>query len=221
MSEQTWAAVDQYLADLFVAKDPALAAALADSEKAGLPQMQVSPVQGQLLHLLARTIQAKNILEIGALGGYSTIWLARGLLPGGRLVTLELNPKHAEIAKANVARAGLTNVEFILGPAMESLAKLADQKRGPFDLIFVDADKPPAAEYFNWSLRLSHSGSLIIVDNVIRHGAVIDAASKDAAVQGIRRFNEVLAKEKRAIAAPIQIVGSKGYDGLTIVLVTK
>ena len=220
MLQEQWTAVDRYLSEMLLPADPALEAALAASAAAGLPSMQVSPIQGQLLHLLAKSINAKAILEIGALGGYSTIWLARALPPSGRLLTLEVNPKHAQVAQSNLARAGVSNVELILGPAMESLARLAAQQRGPFDLIFIDADKPPAAEYFSWSLKLAHPGSLIIVDNVIQHGSVIDAASSNASVQGIRRFNELLSSQKRVIATTLQTVGSKGYDGLTIALVT-
>ena len=164
---------------------------------------------------------AKNILEIGALGGYSTIWLARGLLPGGRLITLELDPTHAQVARANVARAGLADVvELRLGRALDLLPQLAAERLGPFDLIFIDADKPRIPDYFTWAMKLSRPGSLIIVDNVVLQGTVIDAASTDASVQGLRRFNQMLAAESRVTATTIQTVGSKGYDGLTFVLVT-
>jgi predicted O-methyltransferase YrrM len=169
---------------------------------------------------LARLVDARRVLEIGTLGGYSTIWLARALPKGGHVITLEVNPKHAEVARANVARAGLASaVEIRLGAALESLPKLLTEKLGPFDLMFIDADKANIPQYFTWSLKLSRPGSLIIVDNVVRKGAVIDADSDDPDVQGVRRLNEVLAKEKRVTATTIQTVGSKGYDGFTIALV--
>src|SRR5215472_18000749 len=166
MSQEQWTAVDRYIADLFIASDPALDAALADSEAAGLPSINVSPVQGKLLHMLARLQGARNILEIGTLGGYSAIWLARALPAGGRLITLEANPKHAEVARANIARAGLTDVvDLRLGKAIETLPQLAAEKLGPFDLIFIDADKPGYPDYLFWALELSQPGSLIIADN--------------------------------------------------------
>ena len=212
--------MDRYLADLLVPPDPALDAALADSAAAGLPAIHVSPNQGKLLHLLARIQGARNILEIGTLGGYSTIWLARALPSDGRLVTLEFDSRHAEVARKNIARAGLSNiVDLIVGRALDTLPKLASQNRGPFDLIFIDADKPSTADYFTWALKLSRRGSVIIIDNVVRKGAVIEAESKDVNVQGIRRFNDVLAKEKRVAATAIQTVGTKGYDGFAIAVV--
>ena|SRR5947207_1687281 len=218
--QEQWTAVDRYLADLLVPPDPALDAALADSAAAGLPAIHVSPNQGKLLHLLARIQGARNILEIGTLGGYSTIWLARALPSDGRLVTLEFDSRHAEVARKNIARAGLSNiVDLIVGRALDTLPKLASQNRGPFDLIFIDADKPSTADYFTWALKLSRRGSVIIIDNVVRKGAVIEAESKDVNVQGIRRFNDVLAKEKRVAATAIQTVGTKGYDGFAIAVV--
>jgi predicted O-methyltransferase YrrM len=221
MTQDQWTAVDRYLTDLFIQPDPALEAALHASAAAGLPPIQVSPTQGKLLHLLARLQGARAILEIGTLGGYSTIWLARALPTGGRLITLEIDPKRAEIAHANFARAGLADVvELRLGPALETLPRLAAEGRGPFDLIFIDADRPNNPEYFAWALKLSHRGSLIIVDNVVRKGAVIDAASSDPDIQGVRRLNELLAAEPRVSATAIQTVGSKGYDGFALALVT-
>jgi predicted O-methyltransferase YrrM len=220
MAKEQWTAVDHYLTDLLVQPDPALEAALRDSVAAGLPAINVSPNQGKLLQLLARTMGARTILEIGTLGGYSTIWLARALPAGGRLVTLEVDPKHAEIARTNLARAGLTDiVELRLGPALETLPRLAAEGRGPFDLIFIDADKPSNPEYFAWALKLSRCGSLIIVDNVVRNGAVIDATTSDPGIQGVRRLNEMLAAEPRVSATAIQTVGSKGYDGFALALV--
>jgi predicted O-methyltransferase YrrM len=220
MNQEQWTAVDEYINSLVVPSDPALDAAVEASAKAELPAIAVAPNQGKLLHILARLVNARRILEIGTLGGYSTIWLARALTTDGRLFSLEIDPKHAEIARKNVERAGLASkVEVRLGPAIESLQKLASEKAGPFDLIFIDADKAGIPDYFDWSLKLARSGSLIIVDNVVRKGAVIEAASKDPDVQGVRRLNEMLAKESRVTATTIQTVGSKGYDGITIVLV--
>jgi len=220
MNQETWTAVDRYLAGLFVPSDPALEAALEDSVAAGLPPINVSPNQGKLLQLLARMQGARNILEIGTLGGYSTIWLARALPAGGRLITLEFEPKHAEVARANLVRAGLGGVvEQRVGRALDTLPQLATEGCGPFDLIFIDADKPSTADYFVWALRLSRRGSVIIVDNVVRKGAVSDAASDDPNVRGMRRFHELLAVEKRVSATVIQTVGSKGYDGFAVALV--
>jgi predicted O-methyltransferase YrrM len=221
MTQEQWTAVDRYLTDLLVPPDPALDAALQASAAAGLPPIHVSPNQGKLLLLLARVRGARTILEIGTLGGYSTIWLARALPAGGRLVTLEADPKHAEVARANIARAGLADVvELRLGQALDTLAQLAAEGRGPFDLIFIDADKPSYPDYLAWALQFSRRGSLIIADNVVRDGAVADAASDDPRVQGVRRFNELLAAEPRVSATAIQTVGSKGYDGFAIALVT-
>lgn len=219
--DDLWNAVDGYITDLLVAPDAALNAALQASEAAGLPAINVSPPAGKLLHLLARAIGARNILEIGTLAGYSTIWLARALAPGGKLVTLEAEPKHAEVSRANIARAGLTDVvELRLGRALDTLPQIAAERRGPFDLIFIDADKENIPDYFGWSLKLGRPGSLIVVDNVIRRGRVINAEDDDPAIQGVRRFNELLAAEPRVTATAIQTVGSKGYDGFAIALVT-
>ncbi|MGO9007585.1 MAG: O-methyltransferase [Beijerinckiaceae bacterium] len=220
MSEALWSRVDDYICAELLGSDPILEATLAASDAAGLPQINVSPTHGKLLHLLARTNGSRKILEIGTLGGYSTIWLARSLPPGGRLVTLEADARHADVARANFARAGLAGVvELRLGPALASLPKLAEERQGPFDLVFIDADKENNAEYFKWALSLSRPGTLIIVDNVVRGGQVIDAASRDPMVQGVRRLNEVMAAERRISATAIQTVGAKGYDGFTLALV--
>jgi len=217
MSKDQWTAVDRYLTDMLVPPDPVLDAALRESAKAGLPAINVAPNQGKLLYLLALTMGAKNILEIGTLGGYSTIWLARALPGDGKLITLEADAKHATVARSNLARAEMTDrVELILGRAIDTLPKLADDGRGPFDLIFIDADKPSVPDYFAWSLKLSRPDSIIIVDNVVRDGKVTDAASNDASVQGVRRFMEMLSKETRVTATAMQTVGAKGYDGFAI-----
>ncbi len=211
-----WDNVDRYIADTLVQPDAALAAALEASDAARLPAISVSPAHGKLLWLLARTIGAKRILEIGTLGGYSAIWLARGLAPGGRLVTLEALEKHAAVARKNLGRAGLAEVVDVrVGAALDTLPRL----EGPFDLAFIDADKQNNAEYFRWALKLSRPGSLIVVDNVVRDGAVIDARSRDAAVQGVRRLYELIATEPRVAATAVQTVGVKGYDGFAIALV--
>ncbi|HET6326252.1 MAG TPA: O-methyltransferase [Planctomycetaceae bacterium] len=221
MSTDQWTAVDRYLADLLIAPDAALEVALHDSTAAGLPAISVTPNLGKLLYLLARVQGAKNILEFGTLGGYSTIWLARALPPGGRLITLEAEPKHAEIARKNIARAGLSDVvEVRVGQALDLLPSVAADMRAPFDFVFIDADKPNNPEYFARSLELCRAGSLIIVDNVIRDGAVIDEKSSDASVRGVRRMNEMLRDEKRVTVTALQTVGSKGYDGFALALVT-
>ncbi|MGH7584070.1 MAG: O-methyltransferase [Gemmatimonadales bacterium] len=217
---EVWSAVDRYIEDKMVRADPALDAALAASVDAGLPAIAVSPVQGKLLHIVARAMRATAILEIGTLGGYSAIWLARALLPGGRLITIERDPRHARIARANVERAGVDElVELRTGDALDVLPQLAAERAGPFDLTFIDADKPRITEYFDWALQLSRVGSLIVVDNVIRNGAVVDPASTDPDVQGVRRFNDRLAREPRVAATAIQTVGVKGYDGFAAALV--
>src|SRR6202046_107066 len=210
MSKKLWTAVDQYPTDLLLPADAALDAAWAASEAAGLPSISVSPSQGKLLMLLAQLAGAKQILEIGTLGGYSSIWLGRALAPGGRLITLEADPKHAEIARGNIARAGFAEVvEVRLGDARTSIQQLAAE--GPFDLIFIDADKQSIPHYLEWSLKLARRGTLIIVDNVIREGALIDGGSQDANVQGARLLHEMLAADARITATTIQTVGSKGY----------
>lgn len=220
MTQEQWTAVDSYFDALLIPEDPVLAAALHATEAAGLPAMQVAPNQGKLLAILAKSIQAQRILEIGTLGAYSTIWLARALAPGGKLVTLEADPKHAEVARANLERAGLSQtVEVRLGPALQSLPQLAAEKTKPFDLVFIDADKLNNTAYFDWSLELTHPGSLIIVDNVVRNGAVLDDKSTDHSVLGVRRFAQALATETRVMATALQTVGSKGYDGFVMAVV--
>jgi predicted O-methyltransferase YrrM len=220
MTQEKWTAVERYVTDHLLPTDPDLDAALEDSARSGLPPINVSPNMGKLLQLLARVQKARTILEIGTLGGYSTIWLARALPVDGHLITVEAEPKHAKIAQANIARAGLANVvELRLGKASDILPQLAAERRGPFDVIFIDADKESNSLYFAWALKLSRRGSLIIVDNVVRNGAVIDAASGDASIQGVRRFIDVLAAEPRVTATAIQTVSSKGYDGFLIALV--
>lgn len=220
MTPELWTAVDRYLAELLTPADAALEAALAANRAEGLPAIDVSPPQGKLLHLLARLQGARNILEIGTLGGYSTIWLARALSAGGRVITLEADPLHAETARANITRAGLAAVVDVrIGPALATLPRLEAERCGPFDVTFIDADKPSTPDYFTWALKLSRRNSIIIVDNVVRDGAVIDGASSDPGVKGMRRFFEMLAAEPRVIATAIQTVGSKGYDGFAIALV--
>lgn len=214
---ELWDKVDQYIADTLVQPDEALTAALEASDKAGLPAINVSPSHGKLLWILARLVNAKRILEVGTLGGYSAIWMARALSSDGWLITLEAVEKHARVAKANIARAGLEKkVEIRIGPALDTLPSL----RGPFDFTFIDADKQNNAEYFTWALKLSRPGSVIVVDNVVRDGKVVDARSRDASVLGVRRLNELIAAERRVSATAIQTVGTKGYDGFAVALVT-
>ncbi|SRR6266508_1331918 len=220
MTQEQWTAVDDYITDLFVPPDPVLDTAIQATSDAGMPLINVAPNQGKLLHILALAHGARSILEIGTLAGYSTIWLARALPAGGKLITLEGNPKHAAVARANIARAGLAEiVEVRVGKALDTLPQLAAEGHGPFDLVFIDADKPNTAAYFAWALKLTRRGSLIIVDNVVRDGAVIDEGSADTSVQGVRRFNAALAAEPRVSATAIQTVGSKGYDGMAIAVV--
>jgi len=222
MSHEQWTAVDRYISETLVPPDPVLDAALKAGEAAGLPPIAVTPSQGKLLHLLARAIRARRILELGTLGGYSTIWLARALPGDGRLVTLEANPKYAEVARANIDHAGVSDiVELRVGPALDTLPQLAAESPEPFDLTFIDANKESSPEYFELALELSRPGSLIITDNVIRDGALIDPASDDPVVEGGRRLHELLATEERVSATTIQTVGSKGYDGFTLALVTR
>jgi predicted O-methyltransferase YrrM len=220
MSQEQWTSVDRYITGLLVPGDPALDAALESSTAAGLPAINVAPNQGKLLYLIARLQGARSVLEIGTLGGYSTIWLARALPPGGKVVTLEADPKHAEVARANIARADLASVVDVrVGRALETLPTIAKEGRGPFDLFFIDADKASIPAYFKWALDLSRPGSVIIVDNVVRGGGVLDAASLDPNIQGVRRFNELVSTEPRVSATAIQTVGSKGYDGFALLLV--
>ena len=209
-------AADAYLEGLYTSPDPVLEAALAAAQAAGLPEIQVSATQGKMLHLLARLMGARSILEIGTLGGYSAIWLARALPEGGRLVTLEADPRHAAVAAANLAAAGLSGVaEVRTGRALDTLPSL----KGPFDLVFIDADKDGYPAYLDWALKLTRKGSLIVADNVVRGGAVADAASPDPRVQGIRRYHTLVAAEPRLCATALQTVGVKGHDGLSFALV--
>ena len=220
MNEALWNEVDEYLNDLIVRPDDALSAAVADSAKAGLPQIQVAPNQGKLLMLLAQVRGARRILEIGTLGGYSTTWLARALPPGGRLITLELEPKHAQVAQRNLERAGVADrVEIRVGRAADSLRKLIEARSEAFDFVFIDADKTGYPEYLELSIELSRPGTLIVADNVVRQGAVADARSEDRNVRAVRRMNEMIAANPRLNATVIQTVGSKGYDGLAFALV--
>jgi predicted O-methyltransferase YrrM len=216
-----WAAVDRYFSEQLSLSDAALDAAIAANKAAELPAIDVAANQGKLLQLLAKLAGARRILEIGTLGGYSTIWLARASPTDGRLITLEFNPKHAEIARANIEYAGLTQtVEIRVGAALDALPKLQNESTEPFDLIFIDADKPNNSEYVRWALKLSRPGSLIIIDNVVRDGAVIDAGSADKDVRGARQLFELLANEPRLSCTAIQTVGVKGYDGFAFAVVT-
>ena len=221
MALDTWSAVDDFIADRLLAADPVLEAALEASSAAGLPNIHIAPNQGKLLQMLARMIGARRILEIGTLGGYSTIWLARALPAGGRLITLEVDPKHAAVARDNLQRAGLAETaEVRIGPATDSLRQLATESCEPFDLTFIDADKSATADYFDWAVRLSRPGGLIVIDNVIRDGKVLDAASTDPSVLGVRRFFDAAGSDSRVTATAMQTVGTKGYDGFAIALVT-
>nr|WP_202553828.1 O-methyltransferase [Streptomyces sp. SID4936] len=216
-----WTEVDDYFNGLLVGPDEALDAAVENSDAAGLPAIQVAANQGKLLNLLARLQGARTVLEIGTLGGYSTIWLARALPEGGRVVTLEADPAYAEVARANIERAGFADVvEIRVGRALDTLPELAAEGHGPFDVVFIDADKPSNPDYLAWSLKLTRPGSLIIADNVVRDGEVVDGTSDDPKVQGVRRFTELVAAEPTLTATALQTVGSKGYDGLMMALVT-
>jgi predicted O-methyltransferase YrrM len=216
VTENRWDDVDAYIGDLFVGRDDALDAALKASDDAGLPSIAVSPPLGKFLLLLAKALGASTILEIGTLGGYSTIWLARGLPGGGRLVTLELDQKHADIARSNLERAEVADrVEIVVGPALETL----NDVEGPFDLIFIDADKDNYPGYFEHSVRLSRPGTVIVADNVVRDGEVINTSSNDPRIKGVQRFNELVAADERVSATEIQTVGAKGYDGFAFIVV--
>jgi predicted O-methyltransferase YrrM len=225
MTQELWTAVDRYICDHLLPEDPALEAALRASDAAGLPPIAITPNQGRLLALLARIHGARRILELGTLGGYSTIWLARALPPGGSLVTLEANPDYAEVARKNIAGAGLAEVvELRVGPALETLPVLAAEGE-PIDLIFIDADKQNYPGYLEWSLKLSRPGTVIVADNIVRGGAILDADARDprqgdGVVRGVRRFYELLAAEPRLSATAIQTVGAKGHDGFALALVT-
>lgn len=220
MNQEQWTRVDEYWGSLFVPSDAALDAAQHASREAGLPAISVAANQGKFLALLAQIQGARRILEIGTLGGYSTIWLARALPEGGRLITLELDPKHAQVAQNNLVRAQVAErVEIRVGRALDSLAALQAEGGAPFDFTFIDADKPSIPEYFTAALKLSKPGSVIVVDNVVRRGAVIDEASTDPNVIGVRRFNELVARTPSVTATSIQTVGSKGYDGFALIRV--
>jgi predicted O-methyltransferase YrrM len=219
-TDSRWTEVDTYVNGVLTGDDDALRAAMKASEAAGLPAISVTPQQGKFLHVLARSIRSRAILEIGTLGGYSTIWLARAAAPGGVVTTIEADAKHAEVARANIARAGLERlVDLRVGRAQDVLPELEAERAGPFDFVFIDADKPSTTDYFNWALKLSRQGSLIFVDNVVRSGGLGDAATADADAQGMRRFTEALGKERRVTASVIQTVCSKGYDGFALALV--
>jgi predicted O-methyltransferase YrrM len=220
MSQEIWNAVDDYVAPRLAKHDDALAGALTASTAAGLPEIAVSQLQGQMLHVLAKSVGALKVLEIGTLGGYSTIWLARALPDGGRVVTLELEPHHAEVARANLQKAGVAEaVDIRVGMAIETLPQLVAEGAGPFDLVFIDADKPSGPDYFQWALKLTRPGSLIIVDNVVRNGELANAESDDEKVLGCRRLIEMLEHEPRVTSTVVQTVGAKGHDGFALAVV--
>lgn len=220
MSKEQWSKVEDYLEAALVVEDDALRAATAANEAAGMPAIAVSPSQGKLLNVLARSIGARRVLEIGTLGGYSTIWLARGLAADGRLVTMELSRPFADIAAANIARAGLSaKVTVEIGDAIALLPKLAAAADQPFDLTFIDADKARTADYFDWAVKLSRPGALIVVDNIVRGGRVADDQTADPSIRGVRRFIAALGSDHRVVATAIQTVGARGYDGLVVATV--
>ncbi|HEY4427917.1 MAG TPA: O-methyltransferase [Solirubrobacteraceae bacterium] len=220
MSQELWDDVDGYTADLLVHEDDALRAAAEQSAAEGLPAIAVTPNQGKLLHLMVRMLGGGSVLEMGTLGGYSTIWLARAVHENGRVVTLEVEPRYAAVAAANIARAGIADrVEQRVGPALDTLRALAGEQAGPFDFIFIDADKPGTPQYFEWALELSRPGTVIVTDNVVRGGALVDPATEDPGVRGMREFHELLAAAPGASGTTIQTVGAKGYDGFTVALV--
>lgn len=220
MDPQLFTAVDEYIGDLLVSEDDALKAVAASLREANMPQISVSAAQGKLLQILALHCRATAILELGTLAGYSAIWLGRALPPDGRLITVEADPGHAEVARRNIGRAGLEDrVQVRVGRALDLLPRLEAEGAAPFDMIFIDADKPPYAEYLRWAIRLARPGSLIVADNVVREGAVLEADSEDANVQGIRRFNAELGANDAVTATIVQTVGVKGYDGMAVALV--
>ena len=222
MSQELWTAVDNYIVHKLLPAEDSLDQAVRSSDEAGLPSIQVSPAQGKFLYMLAKVHRAKRILEIGTLGGYSTIWLARALPEDGRLITMEIDPKHAAVAQSNLDRAGLSRkVELLVGNALDLLPDLEKRNESPFDLSFIDADKVSIPAYFESALRMSRPGSLILVDNVVRNGAVVDATSHDPSVQGVRKLNDMIADDPRVTATVLQTVGIKGYDGLAIALVNQ
>jgi predicted O-methyltransferase YrrM len=223
LDEKRWSDVDEYLVRKLVKPDDeALDEALTESDRGGLPAINVSPCHGKLLNLIARMIGARRILEIGTLGGYSSIWLARALPPTGRLITLEFSPKHADIARINIARAGLQDrVDIRVGRALDTLPVIAAESPEPFDLVFMDADKESNRDYLQWAIKLSRPGTVIITDNVVREGRVTDPENRDPTVTGTRRFLDALADERRLSATAIQTVGSKGWDGFTLAIVDR
>jgi predicted O-methyltransferase YrrM len=215
-----WTDVDHYFAALWVAPDDTLSAAIDASRNAGLPDIAVAPNMGKMLQMLVRMNRTRRVLEIGTLGGYSTIWMARGIAPGGQVITLELNAAHARVARANFRRAGVADIVTLReGPALVSLEQMTHEEGAPFDFIFIDADKANIPHYFMWALELSRAGTVIVVDNVVREGEVANAASTDASVVGVRQFNELVAREPRVSATAVQTVGTKGYDGFAMLLV--
>jgi predicted O-methyltransferase YrrM len=220
MTRKTWSAVDDYIVKKLIPADPALEAALANNVRNGLPAIDVSAAQGKLLNLVARMLGARRILEIGTLGGYSTIWLARALQPGGQLVTLELEPRHAEVARVNLANAGLADlVDLRVGPALESLEAIAKEACGPFDLVFIDADKSNNRNYLALAMKLSRPGTVIVCDNVVRDGAVLEGNTRDPNIAGVQAAFDFIANEARLDGTAIQTVGAKGYDGFAIAIV--
>lgn len=220
MSDNIFSSVDNYIAQLLIKPDEALSKTEASIEAENIPPISVSPNQGKFLHILAKLCNAKKILEVGTLGGYSTIWMARALPADGKLITLEIDPKHAAVAKNNIAIAGLeSQVEIKIGKAIDIMPELVANREGPFDMIFIDADKPPYAEYFEWALQLSRPGTLIVTDNVIRNGKVLDPDSTDPMVKGAHRFNKALAASDKVTATIVQTVGSKEHDGMAIAVV--
>ncbi len=221
MDETLWNDVDRFFTDTLLVPDPVFDATLRAADDAGLPPINVSAPQGMLLHVLVRALGARRVLEIGTLAGYSTIWMARAVPDGGSVTTLELDPRHAEVARRNFARAGLDGVvELRLGPAVDSLAVIEQEGRGPFDFVFIDADKPSYPEYVRWALRLARPGTLVVVDNVVREGRILEAGSPEAIVVGTRRALEVMGAEPRLLVTAVQTVGSKGYDGFAVAVVT-
>jgi len=218
--QDTWTQVDHYFGGHLVSSDPAFEAVLRANREAGLPAIDLTPLQGKFLHLLARICGGRRILEVGTLGGYSTLWLARALPPDGVLITLERNPDHARVARSNLQQAGVMDrIDLRLGPAAETLRELVDAHLAPFDFIFLDADKASLSEYLDWSLKLARTGTIIVADNVVREGKVLDAASDDHDVQGVRRLTERLAAEPRLSSTVLQTVGIKGYDGFALAVV--
>ena len=219
-ADSVFGEVDRYIADLFAPTDAALAAVERSIEEAGMPHISVSPTEGKLLHVLALLCNAGRILEIGTLAGYSAIWMARALPPGGRLITIEANPAHAEVARNNLERAGIDDrVSVRVGPALDVLPELVAEGQGPFDMIFIDADKVPYAAYLEWALRLARPGTLILADNVVRGGDVLENSATDADTVGIRRFNEALAAHAGVASVVLQSVGTRGHDGMALAVV--